>query len=195
MNCIKQVITLTICIVFYSLGTSQTLDTLTFYPNPVSDTLFMEFETNQVDTATFEFYSQNGSKFLSVFKDSTLNQGQHNLFIIVRNWSYGLYIGEIKFNSGDSVSFIIYKSPTTSIKYINSKDYSIIFPSPSNGKFHSSLNNAKHLIVINIAGEIVYESDIDLSDIDLTFLPNGIYLIQIRDNTNTVYRQKVIITH
>ena len=76
-----------------------------------------------------------------------------------------------------------------------------IFPNPSDGNiqldFNASGNDHYSVEILNILGEEVYNVALSLSGkvsvpLDLTFLPNGIYLVKISDGKSVVNRLIVI---
>ena len=75
-----------------------------------------------------------------------------------------------------------------------------LFPNPSDGLIHISLNNTSHsdfkLKVGDLSGRVVYESKLvsNLNTIDLRNIAAGSYLFSI-DTGNTIITKKVIINN
>lgn len=196
MNNSKLIFLVFILISVLSTLKSQTLDTLIFYPTPVSDTLFIEFTTTQMDTGTLNILSLTGANDVTIFKDSILNAGTHNLKVFVKNWPTNLYIGKLRFNYGDSMVFIIIKSGSiTGSQIINQTKTSLLYPSPSNGILYVKGGKLNEISVFNTLGKLIYQQLNISTNIDLTFLPNGIYFIYYEDKNNKYNYQKIIIRH
>ena len=70
-----------------------------------------------------------------------------------------------------------------------------IYPNPSNGKITIQTNSPKYNIIIkDIIGQTIYK-DTDLLDnetLDITFLTNGIYLININSGNNNTTKRIII---
>jgi extracellular elastinolytic metalloproteinase len=70
-----------------------------------------------------------------------------------------------------------------------------VYPNPSNGKITIQTNNPKYNITIkDIIGQTIYK-EIDLLDnetLDITFLTNGIYLININYGNNNTTKRIII---
>ena len=70
-----------------------------------------------------------------------------------------------------------------------------IYPNPSNGKITIQTNNPKYNIIIkNIIGQTIYKKTdlLDNETLDITFLTNGIYLININSGNNNTTRRIII---
>jgi hypothetical protein len=68
-------------------------------------------------------------------------------------------------------------------------------PNPSNGIFniHSS-KKIEEVKVYNINGQIVWQVDeLNKTQIDLSILPEGLYLLELETNNQELIHQKVII--
>ena len=62
-----------------------------------------------------------------------------------------------------------------------------IYPNPTQGKLSIYAPDMRHIVVVNAAGQIVYNNNINSSDamLDLSHLDNGIYMISIVSERNT----------
>jgi trimeric autotransporter adhesin len=72
-----------------------------------------------------------------------------------------------------------------------------VFPNPSNGQFCIRTNDQhkyRKATVYNAVGKRVYEAEINRpqSDVDLSYLPPGVYCIRLQSETNTEIQQLVI---
>jgi hypothetical protein len=68
-----------------------------------------------------------------------------------------------------------------------------IYPNPSNGKFIVMTENNVKIEILNILGNIIYQSNnTSTQEIDLSFVENGIYIININSD-NERFTEKIII--
>ena len=68
-----------------------------------------------------------------------------------------------------------------------------IYPNPSNGKFIVMTENNVKIEILNILGNIIYQSNnSSTQEIDLSFVENGIYIINI-NSENERFTEKIII--
>lgn len=79
------------------------------------------------------------------------------------------------------------------------QDYNAIeiYPNPSNGLIFLDLQNKnlpfENIKVFTLDGKVVFEnSNINMTTLDLTFLPTGIYYVAIKDGLTT-YRKKLVL--
>jgi len=68
-----------------------------------------------------------------------------------------------------------------------------IYPNPNNGKFIIISEEKSSIEILNLLGNIIYKSnDIHQKEIDLSFVENGIYIINVNSN-NQLFTEKIII--
>ena len=69
-----------------------------------------------------------------------------------------------------------------------------IFPNPSNGIFKVEVGNLQptKVKIYDITGEIIYQSEIRNSEIDLSAKPKGFYFLQMRSGEK-IFNKKLII--
>jgi len=61
-----------------------------------------------------------------------------------------------------------------------------LYPNPVSDKlFISTKEQIEHVDIYNINGQLVKQTDIVANGVDVSQLPNGLYMIQIQTNTNT----------
>lgn len=79
------------------------------------------------------------------------------------------------------------------------QDYNVIeiYPNPSNGLVFLDLQNKnlpiENITVFTLDGKVVFENNkFNNNTLDLTFLPNGIYYLTIKDESTT-YRKKLVL--
>ncbi len=74
------------------------------------------------------------------------------------------------------------------------KEYTI-FPNPTTGslKIHNFKNNIIEIHILNLLGAVICKPLVS-ETIDLSHLSNGVYVIVLKENKNTVHTQKIIVS-
>ena len=82
----------------------------------------------------------------------------------------------------------------TSIIDLQNKNLITVYPNPSKGVFYLSepLNNNANFIVFSLEGSIVYSNKIDQNIINIEHLPNGIYILEIKNQNVSKYSKLII---
>jgi Zn-dependent metalloprotease len=97
-------------------------------------------------------------------------------------------------SSADSVNIVV--SICTDIKSANSSSSFLLYPNPAKDYFIVSSTKviALHVIVTDAIGKLILEKDLSLSaeKIDISKYAKGIYFIELKDASKTVYRAKIV---
>ncbi len=136
-----------------------------------------------------------GNEYDILYSVEQLNDGS----IILGGYSKSVISGEKTEACLGEEDFWIVKlapDPTGFQEYSLSADNFNLFPNPSDGNIQLEVNvlDGKYSCeVINLLGELVYESSISISGqviekLNLSFLTKGIYLVKISDGKNQVTR-------
>jgi hypothetical protein len=94
---------------------------------------------------------------------------------------------------GVEKSFAVNVAPTTSVNELHANADVIVYPNPMNESLTvSMLSNHKlqSATIYDLIGNEIITSN--KSDIDVSHLQNGVYVIRIKDNNGNTYSQKVI---
>jgi hypothetical protein len=123
--------------------------------------------------------------------------------IIVQEVNF--YENEIKVEI-DKTDVVIEGEETLNKNILNSESFIdetidiLVFPNPSNGIFNVSLSNELlsddlHFELYNSIGELIFNNKINnqLFQVDISFLPKGIYLIRVLDSKNELNITKQIV--
>jgi zinc metalloprotease ZmpB len=80
----------------------------------------------------------------------------------------------------DTISSTLYFSILTNINILNENNAFLIYPNPATDKITIDLNgnNSINLSIYNIVGELLFHKELYKSEIDISFLPKGIYIIK-----------------
>ena len=100
----------------------------------------------------------------------------------------------------DSISFTV--SPGVGVEDLFDDNKIKLYPNPANHKINLSLNNSQpsnttyKIKITNLYGKLTWENYIyDLENINIPFLPDGMYMLQLLENNNIIINKKLIIHH
>lgn len=165
------------------------------YGSLISDGTFLYGMTYGDMESVFKI-QLDGSGYYKMYEFSlgSLNgSGPQGSLIINGNFLYGMtYYGGIY---GEGTIFKL--GISTDISENNMASSFNLYPNPNNGRFTIETKKNDYVLnITNILGEIVYKSEIknQKSEIDLSKLPAGLYLINIETEIGTGI-QKLIIHH
>ncbi|PKP48339.1 MAG: hypothetical protein CVT95_04550 [Bacteroidetes bacterium HGW-Bacteroidetes-12] len=102
--------------------------------------------------------------------------------------------GDVSLNKGWGDFWVVKLSATVEVDEKENTSSIIIFPNPTNGIFTiSSTEEINEVEVFNALGKAVYSKKVTSKNItvDLTPFPKGIYLVQLKTNTNSVTKKIV----
>jgi hypothetical protein len=94
------------------------------------------------------------------------------------------------------IMIYMHQEETTSVRLLNEEVQNIIFyPNPLKGYLNiKSKTTYKMLRIIDLTGNVVYESSLNTPNVamDISFLKNGIYFINLINIQNQIYYEKFI---
>jgi len=102
-------------------------------------------------------------------------------------------------NNGDTLTWY-FTAGTNGIENMIAKPSVNFFPNPASNFLNVNFSNIQAQDVVNIniynaLGQLMYSEKVDpLNEkMDVSFLSNGIYLVQLKDEKNTVFQNKKLI--
>ncbi|MBW6483757.1 MAG: T9SS type A sorting domain-containing protein [Vicingaceae bacterium] len=101
---------------------------------------------------------------------------------------------ELKWIIGYFDFWVVKLNPTLGVDEVENNSSISIFPNPTNGIFTiSSTEEINEVEMFNALGKAVYSKKVTSKNItiNLTPFPKGIYLVQIKTNTNSVTKKIV----
>lgn len=116
--------------------------------------------------------------------DEYANQTIHLAFVNTTFDGFKLYIDSVYVREQDPLSIGEYQSSVKTTK---------IYPNPTENKVNISGENIESTTIQNLAGEIVFESNILVGkSIEISEYPSGIYIVSIILSDGTIERHKLI---
>ncbi|MBW6483759.1 MAG: T9SS type A sorting domain-containing protein [Vicingaceae bacterium] len=121
-----------------------------------------------------------------------VNETIDNGFIIAG--SSGSNDFDVSSTNGMMDFWVVKLSPIVGMDEVENNSSIIIFPNPTNGIFTiNSTQQINTIEVFNTLGQAVYNKKItsNSTTIDLTLFPKGLYLVQLKTNTNIITKKIV----
>lgn len=110
--------------------------------------------------------------------------------------------GGFKLFSGTALSLVQWSLPytfsgtgsTSTGSEIETNDGLSVYPNPSNGNVKIQIDNSpiQHVKIYSQIGALIYQSEKETQELNLTGYPKGVYLIQVQSE-NKVFNKKIII--
>jgi hypothetical protein len=181
----------------FSFGTtfSQTTDSLSISPNPISSSTIIHFEIGQTDTITLVLFNRWG-QIVKTFYDSTILQsGTYNI-----NWPddsliNGTYILLLNFGSKKHLAKTVVKNDLTA-NLDDNKSYRkdlLIFPNPTKDYITIPIDDNKTITIKDQNGRTIKSFTTDQRTISISDLETGQYFITVSTDKNEVMTiQKII---
>jgi len=135
--------------------------------------------------------SSSGNEYQWYLGGNILNGSTSQSYTVTQNGNYTVVVTD---SNGCSATSAPFNFTNLGISTLNQDNSVIIIPNPNNGKFFIETGNL-HLTEIkiyNIIGEIVYKSEFNNSEIDLSTKTKGVYFVQMVLEGQIVYKKLII---
>ncbi len=139
-----------------------------------SNSIFSPTLTNQWRNERIDLSGQKGKKIILRFVGT--NDNGNNLYL-------------------DNINIMLKDGAPLGVSQLDKNEQYVVYPNPSNGKYvlRTNFNTSKvlYMSIKDMNGKIITKSRMPLhagitqSAIDITYLPNGIYMLQLFDGENT----------
>ncbi|MES2655208.1 MAG: LamG-like jellyroll fold domain-containing protein [Bacteroidota bacterium] len=120
------------------------------------------------------------------------------------------YAGSMEYYNGKMDELRIYNRALTSVEVtaiynnVNTSIHNakvtpisnlVIYPNPSNGIFHLNVSalNVQKIEVFNHIGQIVFNSNQALNEINLSYLNKGVYFVKVTDSKESIFKSQLVI--
>jgi hypothetical protein len=180
----------------FSLGTtfSQTVDSLSVFPNPFASSTTIHFDIVQSDTITLRVFNLLGQTVRTYFQTTILPSGSYNINFHGDSLQDGVYIVRLDIGSTKSITKKAVKSGSTSIlEDLSLFNKLIVFPNPTNDQINIPINGNKTIIITDINGKIIKIFTTDQQVISLLDISAGQYFITILTNQNEIITTQKIL--
>lgn len=172
--------------------------TITVNPTPNTGNISGLANVFKLDTVSYMVNGLQGSSFDWNVTGANITLGAGSNKVQVKWLTVGTETIKVKETSdqgclGVEKSFAVNVAPTTSVNELHANADVVVYPNPMNESLTvSMLGNHKlqSATIYDLIGNEIITSN--KSDIDVSHLQNGVYVIRIKDNNGNTYSQKVI---
>jgi hypothetical protein len=173
---------------------SQTVDSLSVFPNPFATKTTIHFEIAQTDTISVDVFNVLGELKSTYFKDTILSSGSYNINWLAESLPDGLYF--VRLGIGSSKSIIkkaIKDGSISSIEVAKANNKFLVYPNPTNDHIEIPLEGNKTITITDTKGKLLKSFSTDQKVISLLDLAAGQYFITIFLNENEKMTSHIII--
>ncbi len=194
MKKIKPLLLITLLTITCRPTFSQTVDSLSIYPNPFNTSTTIHFDLVKSDTITLQVFNSLGQTMRTFYQSTVLPKGSYHMNLNGDSLVQGIYYIKLDIGSTKSVVKKAFKISPTSIVENNKLDHQfIVFPNPTNDRITITIEGNKTIIIADIHGNIVKSFTTDQQVISLLDIAAGQYLITVLNNANElIAKQKMI---
>ncbi len=173
---------------------SQTVDSLSIYPNPFSSSTTIHFDIVQSDTITLRVISISGQILSSIFQSTILPSGSYNINLFGDSLADGIYFIRLDIGSTKTLTKKAIKTgPTSGIADNKSVDNILIFPNPTSDFITIPVAGNKTIIVADLNGKILKSFMTNQQIISLLDIAAGQYFITILTSKNEKLTTQIIL--
>jgi uncharacterized repeat protein (TIGR03803 family) len=167
----------------YSCSANSAITTVTVISLPPTPTI-------SVSGSTFTSSATGANQWY--LNGNIINGATSQTYIATQSGIYTVKVSNG--NGGYSTSAPYSYSISTVIPIVNENNNIVIIPNPSNGIFQLNTQNIEvsRIIIYNVLGEIIYQTENQISEIDLSVHPKGVYFMEVYTQ-NQVFKRKLII--
>lgn len=194
MKNIKRLLLIILLTFYLGSSFSQTVDSLSVFPNPFASSTTIHFDIVQSDTITLRVFNIIGQTERTFFQSTILPSGSYNINLLGDSLADGIYFIQLNIGSTKVINKKAVKSGSTSAIPENKiVDNYIFFPNPTNDKIKIPVNGIKTIIVTDIDGKIANSFTTDQQEISLWDIAAGQYFITILNNQNEIITTQKIL--
>ena len=173
---------------------SQTVDSLSVFPNPFAISTTIHFEIAQTDTISVDVFNVLGELKSTYFKDTILTRGYYNINWLAESLPDGLYF--VRLGIGSTKSIIkkaIKDGSISSIEVAKANNNFLVYPNPTNDHIEIPLEGNKTITITDTKGKLLKSFSTNQKVISLLDLAAGQYIITIISNENEKMTSHIII--
>lgn len=194
MKKIKRLLFVTLLTIYLGTAFSQTVDSLSIFPNPFATSTTIHFDIVQSDTITLRVFNTFGQTVRTFFQSTILPSGSYNINLLGDSLADGIYFVRLDIGSTNFLIKKAIKSSSTSTNTVNNiVDKFIIFPNPTNDQITIPVRGNKKIIIADLNGKIVKSFTTDQQIISLLEIAAGQYFITIMTNKNEIITTQRIL--
>ncbi len=194
MKKIKHLLFITLLTITCGPTFSQTVDSLSIYPNPFNTSTTIHFDLVQTDTITLQVFNSLGQTVRTFYQSTVLPKGSYHMNLNGDSLVQGIYY--IKLDIGSTISIVkkaIKFGPTSIVENYKLDHKLIVFPNPTNDRITIPIQGNKTIIIADLHGKVVKSFTTDQQVISLFDIAAGQYVITILNNENEIITTQKMI--
>ena len=191
---IKRLLLIALLTLSYWTTFSQTVDSLSIFPNPFYYSTTVHFDITQTDTITLRVLNVFGQTKMTFFDSTILPSGSYNINWLADSLAAGVYFVRLDIGATKTITKKAIKSGSTSDIADNKvSDKTLVFPNPTNDRITVPFAGSKIIIVVDINGKILKSFTTDQQTISLLDIAPGQYFITILTNKSEKLTTQIIL--
>lgn len=194
MKQIKRLLLIILLTISFGTTFSQTIDSLSVFPNPFATSTTIHFDIVQSDTITLRVFNPLGQTVRTFFQSTVLPSGSYNINFVGDSLAKGVYF--VRLDIGSTKSLIKKAVKNGSVAIIENNNVIekiILYPNPTNDGLIIPISGNKTIKVIDLNGKIIKTVTTDQMVISLLDIPAGQYFITILTNQNEIITTQKIL--
>jgi hypothetical protein len=189
----KQLLISVLLTLSVGTGFSQTLDSLSVFPNPFSVSTNIHFDIVQSDTITLKVFSAFGQTIRTYYQSAILPGGSYDINFSGDSLGDGIYFVRLDIGSTKFLTKKAIKTGTASrLEDIMVDPKLIVFPNPTTDRITIPLSGFKTIVITDLSGKMVKSITTDQNELSLSDLAAGQYELSILTSQGTIWRVQKI---
>ncbi len=175
---------------------SQDIDTINrihISPNPCEAFTRINFSIAKKDTVSLQVYNTMGVSIHSFFNKSVLPKGSYDLLYNTEPLQTGAYLVALKINEMNFASKLLKVNTIAATVNARSANNLKVFPNPLKQTINIDCAGVKKMEIRNMEGKTVLQMQTTSTSIDLSALPNGVYWLQVLNESNEIISHQKIM--
>ena len=173
---------------------AKSQNTLQVFPNPFTDSAFIQFTIVQRDTATLLVYDLSGRQIKTILHDTILPAGSYAETLSGIGLPDGVYFIKLIYNtSGEITKKVIKARGASGITTETKNSHITLYPNPTRDILNIPIDGIKKITLTNLNGQIIQTSKTEKTTISLASLPAGAYLVSIYDINDVLIKSQQIV--
>lgn len=178
MNKLKLLLVVIIC--SYKISIANVTDTLSVTPNPFDSVTVIHFDLTATDSVWLDVYDIVGHTVKSFYNGTILSSGSYSLTLNGDTLPNGIYLVRLKIDTNIYVKKIIKDQNAVGVKDFTLYNNKILFyPNPVKSLLHFEIEGEKQVIITDINGKEILNSNTNEKTISVSNLIKGNYFVTI----------------
>lgn len=192
---VNRLLLITLLAICFGTTFSQTKDSLSVFPNPISSSTTIHFDIVQTDTITLNVFNSFGETVRTYFESTVLTNGSYNVSLNGDSLEDGMYVIRLEIGSTKKITVKAVKNSTTSSlpDYNSIKQNFTIYPNPTKDLLIIPSDGYRTIIFTSQGGQTIKSMSSHLNVISIADLDPGQYIMTVFTERNElIITQKIL---